>query len=66
MRLYPLGKVERRRDELPGSGTLAVICERGMRSSNAISLLLRHGAEGCINVIEGMAGRREAGYPVVT
>ncbi len=64
--LIPLGEVEKRRGELPVSGTLAVVCERGLRSSSALSLLLRHGVEGCINVTEGMAGWREAGYPVVT
>ncbi len=61
--LIPLGQVERQQSEIPRERELAVICEHGIRSSTAVSLLKRHGFDRCINVTEGMDGWREAGYP---
>ncbi|MFQ5925753.1 MAG: rhodanese-like domain-containing protein [Dehalococcoidia bacterium] len=61
--LIPLGQVERRRSEIPREREVAVICEHGIRSSTAASLLERHGFDRCLNVKEGMNGWRKAGYP---
>jgi hydroxyacylglutathione hydrolase len=63
--LLPLGEIAQRHCELPRTGPLAVICEQGIRSSTAASILARHGFTQLANVREGMAGWRLAGYPVI-
>jgi rhodanese-related sulfurtransferase len=51
--------------ELPRDRPLAVICEAGLRSSLAASLLARHGYRDLRNVSGGMAAWLQAGYPAV-
>jgi hydroxyacylglutathione hydrolase len=63
--LLPLREIAKRHFELPRTRPLAVICEQGIRSSTAASILARHGFAHLANVLEGMAGWRMAGYPVV-
>jgi hydroxyacylglutathione hydrolase len=63
--LIPLGKIGKRHSELPRDRPLAVVCEQGIRSSTAASILLRAGFAAVANVPEGMAGWRMAGYPTV-
>ena len=60
--LIPLGQVERQQSKIPRERDLAVICEHGVRSSTAVSLLERHGFNRCLNVTEGMDGWKKAGY----
>ncbi|MBI2955564.1 MAG: rhodanese-like domain-containing protein [Chloroflexi bacterium] len=63
--LISLGAVEKRREELPTGGILAIVCEHGLRSSTAASILSCHGFSRLLNVAEGMAGWRSAGYPLI-
>jgi len=44
---------------------VAVMCSAGMRSTTAVSILLRNGFEQVSNVEGGMTAWLEAGYPVV-
>ncbi|MDO8692031.1 MAG: rhodanese-like domain-containing protein [Dehalococcoidia bacterium] len=62
--LIPLGEVERRHRMLLDVDSLALISEHGFRSSTATSLLERLGLAGLMNVVEGIAGWRGAGYPL--
>ena len=60
----PLGELARRFVELPRNRRLAVVCEQGLRSSTAASLLAHRGFVDLVNVAEGMAGWRRLGYPL--
>lgn len=44
----------------------AVICEEGWRSSTVASAMVRAGFPDVCNVIDGMKGWRQAGYPMLT
>lgn len=62
--LIPLGELRGRVGELPRAGPIAVICEAGIRSSTAASVLEGAGFEEVVNVPDGTAGFREAGVPM--
>jgi hydroxyacylglutathione hydrolase len=63
--LIPLGEIATRPPDLPRNRPLAIVCEQGIRSSTAASVLLRVGFTAVANVPEGMAAWRMAGYPTV-
>jgi len=50
--------------ELPQEAGITVICEAGVRSSAAASILQAHGFVGVANVLEGTAGYRNASLPL--
>jgi hydroxyacylglutathione hydrolase len=56
-----LGELPRRAAAIPGGGIVATICEGGLRSSLAASLLARAGLPRVVNVHDGMAGWRLRG-----
>jgi len=56
----PLGQLARRADEIPKDATVATICEGGLRSSLAASLLARSGRQRIVNVFDGMSEWRKA------
>ncbi len=62
--LISLGELTERYKELPTDSTIAVICEAGIRSCTAASLLLRLGFSKVANVPEGTSGYRQGGYPL--
>ncbi|MBI4318508.1 MAG: hypothetical protein HY675_08465 [Chloroflexi bacterium] len=64
--LVPLGELETRLAELPSYREMAILCEVGIRSSTAASILARHGFASLANVAEGMGAWTKAGYPVIT
>ena len=47
--------------QIPSDGELAVICEAGIRSLTAVSLLKKNGYKELFNVIEGTSGYRKSG-----
>ena len=47
--------------QIPSDGELAVICEAGIRSLTAVSLLKKYGYKELFNVIEGTSGYRKSG-----
>ena len=52
-------------DELDAGRPIAVVCSSGQRSGVAASLLLRHGAEDVVHVVDGGVGTWEdEGWPV--
>ncbi len=59
--LIPLGEVPGRLDELDSSLPVLVICEAGVRSSSAASILQAAGFARVANAFEGTAGWRRAG-----
>jgi rhodanese-related sulfurtransferase len=63
----PLGELPTRLDELPDtdSGTLAVTCRGGGRSSRAVAWLSQQGFD-VANLDGGMKGWHAAGKPVVS
>ena len=61
----PFWAVPARAGELPQDRPLAVMCEGGLRSSLAASLLARAGVKDLRNVTGGMAAWLQAGYPAV-
>lgn len=63
--LISLGELTRRLEELPRGRPVAAICEHGLRSSAAASLLAQRGFVDLLNIAEGMAGWRSVGYPLV-
>lgn len=63
--LISLGELAQRFGELPRNRRLAVVCEHGLRSSAAASLLAQHGFVDLANVAEGMAGWRSVDYPLI-
>ena len=64
--LIALGEVRERLAELPAGRDLAIICEAGVRSSSAASVLQAAGYTRLFNVVDGTAGWREAGRPMET
>jgi hydroxyacylglutathione hydrolase len=62
--LISLGSLRERLDEIPRERQIAVICEAGVRSCTAASLLRAAGVEAVINVADGTAGYRKAGRPL--
>lgn len=64
--LAPQLEVPAQIDKLPFAlnDPIAVTCSTGMRSSTAISMLLRHGYKKLYNVIGGMSAWKQAGFPV--
>ena len=62
--LIALDEVRERLGELPSDRSIAVICESGIRSSSAASLLQAAGFERVFNVADGTAGWRAAGRPL--
>ncbi|MBI2371886.1 MAG: hypothetical protein HYV08_16925 [Deltaproteobacteria bacterium] len=53
-RLIPLDRLALKPEAVAGAPELAFICEDGVRSSTAASLLMRRGHRGVANVTEGM------------
>ena len=64
--LIALGEVHRRVAELPIDRDVAIICEAGVRSSSAASVLQAAGLTRLVNVADGTAGWRTAGRPMQT
>ena len=62
--LVSLGTLRERLHELPQEAGITVICEAGVRSSAAASILQAHGFVGVANVLEGTAGYRNASLPL--
>ena len=62
--LIALGDVSDRLADVPTDRDVAVICEAGVRSSAAASLLQAAGFARVFNVIDGSSGWRAAGRPV--
>jgi len=62
--LVSLGTLRERLHELPQEPGITVICEAGVRSSAAASILQAHGFERVANVPEGTAGYRNAELPL--
>ncbi|MQG77161.1 MAG: rhodanese-like domain-containing protein [SAR202 cluster bacterium] len=62
--LISLGTLKDRLHELPLEAGITVICEAGVRSSAAASLLQAEGFIGVANVPEGTGGYRNAGLPL--
>ncbi|GAB4465487.1 MAG: MBL fold metallo-hydrolase [Armatimonadaceae bacterium] len=63
----PLGYLEKRREELPGTDTPIVVhCQGGGRSPIAVSVLERMGYHHVLNLSGGISAYRQAGLPVVT
>jgi len=57
----PLGELSGRTDELPRSKPITVICEAGLRSATAASILLAAGFSTVAHVPDGTAGYRRTG-----
>ena len=62
--LISLGTLRERLHELPLEAGITVICEAGIRSSSAASILQAEGFAGVVNVPEGTGGYRRAGLPL--
>ena len=62
--LVSLGSLTEHLDDIPRDACIAVICEAGIRSSTAASLLLACGFSTVANVPVGTAGYRNAGLPL--
>jgi len=62
--LVSLGALRGRLRELPVDKGIAVICEAGVRSSSAASILQAEGFVNVTNVPEGTSGYRNAGLPL--
>ena len=62
--LISLGALRERIQELPVGIGIAVICEAGVRSSSAASILQVEGFTEVSNVSEGTGGYRKAGLPL--
>ena len=62
--LVSLGTLRERLHELPQESGITVICEAGVRSSAAASILQAHGFVGVVNVPEGTAGYRNTNLPL--
>ena len=62
--LISLGTLRERIQELPVGIGIAVICEAGIRSSSAASVLQAEGFTEVSNVSEGTRGYRKAGLPL--
>jgi hydroxyacylglutathione hydrolase len=62
--LIPLGRLSQELDQLPRDREIAVICEAGVRSATAASILQAAGFPRVVNVREGSAGYRRTGWPL--
>ena len=62
--LISLGELRANLDQIPRSARLAVICEAGIRSCTAASVLLSEGFKQVGNVAEGSSGYRREGFPL--
>lgn len=62
--LIPLGDLATRVDELDPGQPTAVICATGNRSQAAAALLGRQGFAKVYNVLDGIEGWQEAGFPI--
>lgn len=62
--LISLGTLQERLHEVPREVRIAVICEAGVRSSSAASVLQAAGFADVVNVPEGTGGYRNAGLPL--
>ena len=63
--LIPLGEIWRRAEELDRGKELILICEEGIRSSTAASILLHRRFPRAANVPGGMGDWFKANYPTV-
>jgi len=63
-KLISLSNLEEELPQIPIATKVAVICEAGIRSSSAVSLLLRSGFLEVVNVTDGTSGYRQAGLPL--
>ena len=63
--LIPLGEVWQRAGEIDPDREAILICEEGIRSSTAASLLLRQGFPAAANVPGGIGDWLKAGHPIV-
>lgn len=64
--LIALGEVHARLAEVPADRDVAVICEAGVRSSSAASLLQAAGISRVFNVVDGTGGWRAAGRRLIS
>lgn len=62
--LIALGDVRERVAEVPRDRDVAVICEAGVRSSSAASILQAAGITEVFNVVDGTGGWRASGRPL--
>ncbi len=62
--LVSLGNLRERLSSIPGDAPIAVICESGVRSSTAASILQAAGFSRVANVPAGTSGYRRAGLPL--
>jgi hydroxyacylglutathione hydrolase len=62
--LISLGTLRERLHELSLEANIVVICEAGVRSSSAASMLQAEGFDGVSHVPEGTGGYRNAGLPL--
>lgn len=62
--LIPLGRVRQELDRLPRDREIAVICEAGVRSATAASILQAAGFARVANVPDGSAMYRALGWPL--
>lgn len=60
----PMGELLARRDELPSSGTLYVICRSGVRSAGVVAYLNANGWDA-VNVDGGMLAWQASGRDLV-
>jgi len=63
--LIPLGEIWQRAEEIDPDREAILICEEGIRSSTAASLLLRRGFPRAANVPGGIGDWFKAGHPIV-
>ena len=61
----PLGQVASRAGEVPGEGTVVVICRSGARSNRAAAFLRSQGVDA-VNLAGGMQAWAASGLDVVT
>ncbi len=64
-RFMPLSAFRKHLAELPRGEQITIICEAGIRSSTAASILLAEGYENVAHVPQGMRGYRRARLPLV-
>jgi hydroxyacylglutathione hydrolase len=62
--LISLGNLREKIDDIPRNKRIVVICEAGIRSSSAASILQAEGFPDVANVPDGTAGYRNAGFPL--
>jgi len=62
--LISLGVLRERLHEVPQASRIVVICEAGVRSCSAASILQASGFVDVVNVPEGTGGYRNAGLPL--